>query len=170
MAIQVRPARQDEASELRRLRLEMLSDSPSSFAEVFDRVSGWDEARWDERLRSMTAPDAALFVATEDDRWVGQAGARIYGNYVRPRAYLLAVYVSPAYRGQRLVNRLIGEVEAWAVGLGHRELFLDVHEDALPARTSYARLGFVETGVTIPYVNDETRSEVEMAKWLSLPR
>lgn len=170
MAIEVRPARQDEAPQLRRLRLEMLLDSPSSFAERLDRVSGWDQARWEERLRSMTAPDAVLFVAVDGERWVGQAGGRIYGNYVHPRVYLLAVYVSPEQRGLRLVNRLVGEVEAWAVTMGHRELFLDVHEDAAPARKSYSRMGFVATGASLPYVNDETRSELELVKWLTTRR
>ena len=166
MGVEVRRARPDEASELKRLRLEMLRDSPSSFVERLERVEAWDEGRWTSRLTSMSAPDSALFIAAEDDAWVAQAGGRLYGTYVPPRAYLLSVYVTPSRRGRRLVEQVVERVEDWARGLGFNELYLDVHEGAAAARIAYARMGYVETGVTTPYANDEAESEIELAKQL----
>ena len=43
-----------------------------------------------------------------------------------------------------------------------RALRLEVHETNLRARAAYARLGFVETGATVPYPLEPGGLEVEM--------
>lgn len=163
MSIVVRSARSDEVEESRRLRLEMLADSPDSFNERLDALERWPTSRWASRLTSSLAPDSTLLVAEVGGVWIGQAAGRLYAHYDPVRAYVLAVYVTPAHRSRGIAAALVRGIADWATRQGTDRLWLDVHEDAGPARALYRRLGFVATGVTVPYMHDRSRSQVELA-------
>ena len=55
------------------------------------------------------------------------------------------LYVQPRARGQRWGQRLAGAVVDEARAIGYRELVLDTLDWMTPARSLYARLGFVES-------------------------
>ncbi|MCC2592754.1 GNAT family N-acetyltransferase [Tessaracoccus sp. OS52] len=168
MAVTLRQARPEEWEQARRLRLEMLGDAPHSFNDRLADAEGWDDARWRSRLSSAVLDDSVLFVAVDAaGDWQAQMGAREYLNHQPARVWLLEVYVSPAHRGTGVAAELLAAVERWAVTRGHARLYLDVHEDAEPARRFYRRAGFVETGTRRPYPNDPRKQELEMVKELS---
>ncbi|QNP56930.1 hypothetical protein [Tessaracoccus defluvii] len=81
MSIVVRSARPDEVEQSRRLRLEMLADSPDSFNERLDDLERWPTSRWASRLTSSLAPDSTLLVAEVGGVWIGQAAGRLYAHY-----------------------------------------------------------------------------------------
>lgn len=164
--VEVRRATAGEWRESRDLRLEMLADSPRSFLDGLNEVERWDDERWQARMRSHTAPDSVVIAAVADRRWVGQASGRIFSDTEPPRAYALAVYVSPQWRGRGLAARLVGGVGEWAAGLGIGALHLDVHEDARPAIASYLRQGFVFTGERSEHPNHQGEWELEMVRAL----
>jgi len=89
------------------------------------------------------------------------------GGYLENGAPLLVgVYVSPDYRGAAgVADALLTAVEDWARERGDR-LALHVHSGNARARAYYRSRGFVETGVTIPYVLDTSALELEMVKAL----
>lgn len=167
LMVNIRRARPDEWAQSRDLRLEMLSDSPRSFLDKLDDVVGWPEDRWKSRLTSMSAPDSILVVAVDGDAWVGQASGRVIGSFDPPRAYVLGVYVTPSTRGMGLAGQLVGEVATWAEGLGFEDLYLDVHEDAEPAKASYVRQGFTFTGTSAEHPHYPGELELEMVKRLA---
>jgi ribosomal protein S18 acetylase RimI-like enzyme len=79
-------------------------------------------------------------------------------------AWLAAVYVSPAHRGQGLLGQLVERCAGWARQRGMAVLRLEVHEDNARAQAAYAKLGFVETGQRQPYPLDPTRDELIMQR------
>ncbi len=169
-ALTLREARSDEWQASRVLRLEMLTDTPHSFGDRLGDALGWDEDRWRDRHESHLLPDSAVFVAVEPDgRWVGHMAVREFSNYSPPRVWLMGVYVSPTHRGGSTAGALLALAESWARGRGFDDLYLDVHEHAVPAQTFYRRQGFAPTGRTSPYPLDLTTSEMEMVKRLAAP-
>ena len=149
----------DDWEVARSLRLEMLADSPRSFETQLDDVEPWTDERWRAWMRSATLDDSIVVAAvTDDGRWVGQASGRLFDG----RPYAIAVYVTPTHRGRGLAAQLVGRVAEWARGLGHDHLYLDVHEDAAPARASYERQGFEYTGGSVEHSRYPGEFELEM--------
>jgi RimJ/RimL family protein N-acetyltransferase len=163
--VEVRRGRPDDWQLFKALRLEALADTPIGFLETLQQAQQHDDQLWRERAdRGAEGGESFQVLALDGDRPVGTCVA-----YVRDgRAWLAAVYVTPAARGQGLLAELVRLCVQWARRQGPPELVLEVHEDNARARRAYSRLGFVETGTTRPYPLDPTRQELEMA--LALPR
>lgn len=157
MNVQIRPARADEWQQYRRLRLEMLTDSPYAF---IDDVSADTEHQWQQRTRSRCLPDTRWIVAAAGAEWLGQMMARPYAD----RMYLLEVYLSPTARGQGLAETLLADIERWGAQQGHEALWLDVNERQVAARRFYSRHGFVETGTTRPHQVHTQTLDIELRK------
>ena len=90
---------------------------------------------------------------------VGMASAFLHDD----RVFVGAVHITPRWRGRphAVLARLVDAVAGWAVSSTGR-LFLEVHETNLRARAAYARLGFVETGASVPHPLEPGGLEVEM--------
>lgn len=142
----------------RQLRVEALRDTPIGFLETVEAALAKDEAAWRRRLADV--PCNVLVLAD------GAAVAMSSGFLIDGRPFLGAVYVTPAWRSQGLLARLVEAVAAWARA-GADVLLLEVHEDNLRARSAYVRLGFVETGERRPYPLAPDRDELVMALPLS---
>ena len=151
----VRVAGPDDWAAWRDLRLEALLDTPIGFVETYQNASAKDEQAWRQRMADV--PLSVL--AGSAGRVVGMSS----GFLIDGRPFLGAVYVTPAHRGTGVLAALTAPVVAWARALKATELLLEVHERNLRARTAYARLGFVETGVTTPYPLDPGGLELVMA-------
>jgi GNAT superfamily N-acetyltransferase len=153
----------------RDLRLEMLADSPTAYVETLADAQGFDEAQWRLRARRSSFPGSVGVVAVDrdSDRFVGTMSA--FTDAERGRTWVVAVYVSPDYRGRAhgVADAMLDAVEEWAVRVGKTELFLEVHEDNARAQAFYARRGFEPTGSTRPYDLDESQTELEMRRSLT---
>lgn len=164
----IRPARPHEWEQARRLRLEMLADTPHSFGDRLEDAVDWDNERWRIRHESHLLPDSAVLVAVgATGGWVGHMAVREFHNYSQPRAWLLGVYVTPAHRGDGTAGALLDAVESWALDRGFDALYLDVHERAIPAQRFYDRQGFRRTGASHPCPLDTAATEFEMMKHLT---
>jgi ribosomal-protein-alanine N-acetyltransferase len=75
----------------------------------------------------------------------GDAGF-LLGRAVAGEAELLTVAVAPESRGRGLGQRLVSRFLYQARLRGAEVAFLEVAEDNAPARATYARAGFAETG------------------------
>jgi GNAT superfamily N-acetyltransferase len=161
----VRRTTEADWAEVRDLRLEMVRDTPIAFGETIETALAVPEAEWRMRAARGSAPSSLGLAAIVNGRWVGTMGA-----YVPARdsgALLVGVYVSPGFRGTDagVADALLTRIEEWAGERG-RTLTLHVHAENTRARAFYARRGFVDTGVTLPYVLDPTEFEYEMVKSL----
>lgn len=152
--------------EIRQLRLEMIRDTPTAYAETLDDALGHGQGEWIMRGERGTAEHGiALAAITEDGRWIGTMGAFVPNSETGP--LLVGVYVAPDFRGRSagVADALLSAIEAWARTEGTR-LALHVHEDNARARSYYERQGFAFTGQAIAYNLDASRNELEMVKSL----
>ena len=159
MRAEVRRIRPQEWPQSKALRLEALADTPIGFLETLAQAQQLDDEVWQQRaVRGAEGGEAFQVLAWDGERPVANSVSFLRDG----RAWLAAVYVSPAARGAGLLAELVGACADWARAQGADELVLEVHEDNARARTAYARLGFFETGATRPYAPDPTRRELEM--------
>jgi RimJ/RimL family protein N-acetyltransferase len=157
----VRRIRPQDWPRSRALRLEALADTPIGFLETLEQAQQFDEQVWRERaIRGAEGGDSFQVLAWDGERPVGNSVSFLRDG----RAWLVAVYLSPDARGAGLLGELVDACADWARGQGAAELVLEVHEDNARARAAYAKLGFVETGVSCPYAPDPTRRELEMSR------
>lgn len=164
MAFVIRSTTADDWRELRALRLEMLADTPLAFGERLEDAAALDERQWRVRGARPTNPRTTVLAAIADDgTWLGTMGGVV--EFGRP--VLVGVYVTPSARGAEsgVADALLAGVEQWARTEGS-EIILHVHSQNPRARAFYARRGYVESGVTLPYRLDTSQTELEMVKTL----
>lgn len=152
--------------EIRDLRLEMIRDTPTAYAETLQDALNHNDDEWVMRGERGTAEHGISLAAISDNgRWLGTMGAFVPSPETGP--LLVGVYVTPAFRGREigLSNALLSTIEDWSRTESTR-LTLHVHEDNARARSYYERQGFVLTGQTVAYNLDTTKNELEMVKRL----
>ncbi|MFI5958423.1 GNAT family N-acetyltransferase [Cryptosporangium sp. NPDC051539] len=169
MTYQVRRTGPNDFTELKRLRLEALKDSPLAFVEQYDEAAALPDTAWRARAAST---DTAWFAAVADGRFVATAGVFAEAEVtVQVSAMLVGVYVTPTVRGGPAGPAVTSAAVDWA--FEHlradvvRLFVLDLNERA---KAFYRRLGFTETGHTIRYPPDPTYRELEMAVTTPLRR
>jgi ribosomal protein S18 acetylase RimI-like enzyme len=136
--MQIRTLGPDDWQTKRDLRLAALLDAPEAFMTTYAEVAGRDEEQW----RAWPAGGAQLFTAwPTPDKAVGLAGA---GRAEIPGfAYLFAMWVDPAARGQGVAGALIRGVSEWTVAQGLNGVVLEVAPGNDIAERAYRRYGFV---------------------------
>jgi len=140
--LKIEELRTDEAERLAEIRLRALRDTPDAFDSTYEENCARPPESWTEQLTTMPT-----FVAVSNGVDIGMArGAR--DRSCDSSAWLLSMWVSSEYRGQRIGERLIDAVTSWARALGMARLLLDVADDNASAVALYARKGFQPTGET----------------------
>ncbi|MCL2448284.1 MAG: GNAT family N-acetyltransferase [Polyangiaceae bacterium] len=138
---------ENDARELRTLRLNALRDAPDSFLGTYEAEAAEPESLTVDRLRrTVDARDSGVLGAFEDGALVGMLGiARDTGRKASHRARLWGMYVAPAARKRGVARALLDAAIARlrAAG-GVEQVHLTVTAD--PAHRLYARAGFVVIG------------------------
>ncbi|PWC06257.1 GNAT family N-acetyltransferase [Mycetocola zhujimingii] len=163
----IRPTTDADWREVRRLRLEMLADTPIAFGETLAHAQAVGEAEWRMRGRRGTNDGGTVLVAiTNDGRWVGTMGTYTPNGTTVPM--LVGVYVTPEFRGEAagVTSALLEGVEQWTRERSDR-ITLHVHEDNTRAHAYYVKKGYRDTGVTMPYDLDPAKRQLEMVKILA---
>jgi GNAT superfamily N-acetyltransferase len=164
--VEIRRLRAGEAARFRELRLRALQDSPDAFASSYEREAELPAAHW-ERLAeaSERALTEIVFLAEEDDAWLGMAG-----GYLRESAPdvagLWGMWVSPEARRRMLASHLADTVAVWARARKALTLELSVTDRSEAAAALYERLGFVPTGETEPLASNPEILEVSLSRLL----
>lgn len=96
---------------------------------------------WRKRVRALAEGDGEIFLAHLGDEAVGflcieASEAHVHGAYVNN------LHVLPHIKGQGVGKALLDAGEKWARVRGHRQLYLFVFEDNLPARQFYHAQGW----------------------------
>ena len=90
--------------------------------------------------------EAAVLVAIRHDEIVGSGYALVKEakNYVDHEryAYLGFMFVPEQYRGQGINKKIIEAFKEWAVGMGLREIRLEVYAENTNAIKAYEKTGF----------------------------
>lgn len=133
----------DDWEAWRDVRLRSLQDSPDAFGSTYAREVRLDEPTWRERLDD---PTGVAVLASRRGVPVGMGGG--YED-LPGHLHVVAMWVAPEARGQRVAHAVLLALEGWAEERRLR-LHLDVSTENAPARRSYERFGFVGTGETRP--------------------
>jgi RimJ/RimL family protein N-acetyltransferase len=136
-----------DVADYRRLRLESIVESPTSFFPSLEQAS--EVPLPEMRARIEPTPFQLFFGAFENDELVGMAGMlREPHAKTRHAATIMGVYVTPACRAKGLAKDLIQKIIAQAQSNPEiLQLTLCVNTTNPVARSLYAKLGFVSTGV-----------------------
>ena len=167
----VRPTSATDWQNVRRLRLEMLADTPLAYGETIQAGLARTDAEWHARAARGDGPDTAAVAAvdTGTGRWIGTMGGFL-GGFGSTGPLLVGVYVAPGSRGRAsgVADALLDAIEKWARERGST-LSLHVHEDNARAIAFYRRRGFTFTGRSAPYDLAPSSLECEMRRDLAPP-
>jgi ribosomal protein S18 acetylase RimI-like enzyme len=135
----------------------MLADSPSAYGTTYDQAARNDEHVWKKRLR-----DNVVLLAR-----VGAepAGSTMYSTLEQSDpgdCALFGMWVDPRFRSAGVGGALVQAVVAEARAAGKRRVVLHVVSGNASATDLYERAGFVPTGRTLPYPQDDRVVEIEM--------
>jgi ribosomal protein S18 acetylase RimI-like enzyme len=147
-----------DGERLRELRLRALQEAPYAFLSSFERERDRTAQDWVELARS-----SVVFVAEENDQWLGMVGAYVPDE--APEAVgIWGAWVDPSARGRGLGRLLMHAAIEWARDRGAARVDLSVTDQADAAYALYRRLGFVPTGEREPLASDPTRVEIFMTR------
>lgn len=136
-ASSIRAASEGDWEHLKRIRLSALLNSPTAFGLSHAEATAYSEQQWRERASGATRTQFLL--AFDKGQPVG-----LIGDVISPAQeyHLIAMYIQPPYRGQRIAARLIEAVKARAIDRGHARVVLSVSPSNVSAVELYRRQGF----------------------------
>ncbi len=158
MPIIYRKLKPSEAADFRRVRLECLQKFPDSFGTLFE-----DEVvkpkLYFEDLIEKNVPDAFFFGAFYEKNLIGIAGfVRGDRTKTRHRGEIVAMYVNPDLRGQRVGENLLRALIKAVFEIEEIEqVHLTVVADNPAAVKLYERIGFESFGVQENYFKSGER-------------
>ncbi|BBH65034.1 N-acetyltransferase [Actinoplanes sp. OR16] len=163
----VRRVTPEDAGRMRALRLEMLADSPLAFLETLAQAAARPHESFRQRIRqSATGNETAQFIAGPADGGgplIGHAGGTVLPD--EPGCTVVfAVYVTPAFRGGKVLAQLVDAVADWSLAAGRDELMLEVVVGNGRAVRAYEKLGFVDTDVRLPHPTVPQLTELQMRR------
>jgi ribosomal protein S18 acetylase RimI-like enzyme len=155
----IRVLGENDALELRTLRLHALRDAPDSFMSTYEAESLESVSVTAERLRrTADAKDSGVLGAIEDGALVGMLGmVRDSGRKASHRALLWGMYVAEEARKRGIGRALLDAAIARLGAAGVEQLHLTVSTNADPARRLYRRVGFALIGTVREAMKDGER-------------
>ena len=128
-----------EAERMKALRLRALREDPQGFSSTYEREIALPDDWWTSRAAlSEAGTEQRMYVAVEDEAWLGMALARNDAG----TAVLNALWVAPEGRGRGAARALADACAAWAREHGFDVLEVGFFPDNTPARRMYEAVGF----------------------------
>jgi RimJ/RimL family protein N-acetyltransferase len=155
-----------DAARMRALRLEMLADHPLAFLETLAQAAARSHEGYRQRLaQAARGGQLAQFIADPGGRarLIGHAGGTILPD-APGETVIFAVYVTPAYRGGKVLAELIEAVADWSRAAGRDRLMLEVVTGNDRAVRAYEKLGFEDTGERVPHPVLPALTELRMRR------
>ena len=152
MQIIYRKIKPTEAADFRRVRLECLQKFPDNFGTLFEDEVGKSKLYFEEVIEKDSA-DAFFFGAFDGENLIGIAGfVRGERTKTRHRGEIVAMYVNPRFRGQKVGENLLRALLEAAFAIeGVEQAHLTVVADNAAAVGLYERIGFESFGVQKNY-------------------
>ena len=158
--ILVREATPEDWQAMRDVRLAALREAPQAFASTAEREAAYSEQEW--RAWTQVGGHGVMYLAEVAGlpEPAGMAGV-LAGH---DGADLIAMWVRPAARGQKVGEALIEAAAEWARSRGFDSMYLWVTESNASARRLYERSGFTMTGERQPLPSDPSLPEIKMSR------
>ena len=157
-----------DAARMRALRIEMLADTPLAFLETLAQAAARSHEGYRRRIaQAATGGQIAQFVADPGprSRLIGHAGGTVLPEDAG-ETVVFAVYVTPAFRGGKVLADLVEAVAGWSLEHGRRMLMLEVVAGNGRALRAYEKLGFEDTGERVPHPVLPALTELRMRRSL----
>ena len=148
-----------DGATLREVRLRALRDAPDAFLATYDVEAAFPDHVWDGRLRQ---PGNANFVWQAGDGAAGGVVAFVRERPDAPVAWIVGMWVDPAYRSRGVADELIDAAVRAARDDGVRTLRLHVADGNVRAERVYARHGFAKTGGPLNAMPGHTAIETDV--------
>ncbi|PKO19250.1 MAG: hypothetical protein CVU39_01480 [Chloroflexi bacterium HGW-Chloroflexi-10] len=145
----IRPAVPADAEALRELRLEALTAHPTAFSADLETNRAQTVAMWVDRINRYDRDEyGVIYIAEAAAKLVGMMGL-VRGDSPKTRhsSFIISVYVTNAWRGHQLGERLIDGCLGWAREHGVEIAKLGVSNTNFPAIQCYLNAGFSIYGV-----------------------
>jgi GNAT superfamily N-acetyltransferase len=158
--VTVRAVTPEDWQLMRDTRLAALREAPSAFASTAEREAAYDEAKW--RSWTQVSGTGVMYFAEVAAlaEPAGLAGVYLDGD----EPHVVAMWVHPAARGQKVGEALIEATAGWTRSRGFGALYLWVAAPNAPARKLYERCGFTDTGGRQPLPSDPATPEIKMRR------
>lgn len=152
MPIIYRKLKPTEAKDFRRVRLECLQKFPDSFGTLYEDETVKPKLYFED-LIERNVPDAYFFGAFDEEKLIGIAGfVRGERTKTRHRGEIVAMYVNPDFRGQKIGENLLRAlIKSVFESDGIEQVHLTVVADNAAAVGLYERIGFESFGVQENY-------------------
>lgn len=149
-----------EADRLRVFRLAALADAPTAFAQTLEEGNRRPLGYWQMlAARGAKGEQAVTFIGELDGEWAGMVGGLLADDQT---AMLVAMWVHPAHRRNRLGLALVRAVQDWARCLDRSRLRLWVTETNDAAIRLYTSAGFAPTEKRQPLPSNDSLYEIEL--------
>ena len=149
---------------IRRATVEDLADV-IFIARVSVGAPQWSDRQYEEILRASSEPRATRIILVAEMR-TRLAGFCVASTAV-DEATLESVVVVAEMRRQGLAKRLCQQALAWAVKRGAQEVWLEVRQSNIAARSLYLSIGFMEDGKRPSYYAQPKEDAVMMRALLN---
>ena len=148
--ITIRRLQVGEGELFKQIRLRALQEAPYAFPATYAAAIERSPESWREQAdRSAQGADRATFIAFSDELPVGMAA--LYREEDQfDVGELLQVWVSPEYRGTRVIWDLMDEIFRWARENGFRRIIAGVTKGNDRAVKFYMNYGFSMTAERSP--------------------
>lgn len=152
MSIVYRKIKPSEAADFRRVRLECLQKFPDKFGTLYKDEAANPKLYFEE-LIEQNLSDAFFFGAFDGENLIGIAGfMRGERTKTRHRGEIVAMYVDPDFRGQKIGENLLCALLESAFAIeGVEQAHLTVVADNRAAIGLYERIGFESFGIQKNY-------------------
>ena len=136
MRIDIQQTTEADWRDLKKVRLQSITESPKSFGLTYEAVSAYTDDQWRERAGNRTPP--MYFVARDEGVPIGLIG----GVKAHAEFNLIAMWVAPSHRGRGVGKALVATVLSTAASRGESEVSLFVSPINKAASTLYESMGF----------------------------
>ena len=140
--ITIRRLQTGEVDLFKQVRLMALQEAPYAFPSTYANAAQRSAESWQEQAdRSAQGPDRATFIVFADNAPIGMAA--LYRDEEKVDVgELLQVWVSPEYRGTRVVWDLMDEIFNWANENRFYRMIAGVTKGNARALKFYIKYGF----------------------------
>jgi GNAT superfamily N-acetyltransferase len=145
--VTIRSAQETDVLAYRELRLEALHNHPEAFGSDYAVNQAHPMTFWTDRVR-ITGNERTLYFAVYNDSLIGTCAIyRGDSPKTRHSAFIVGVYVQPAWRGLGIADGLIAACLEWAQQQGVKIVKLGVAATNTSAIRRYSNCGFKIYGI-----------------------
>jgi ribosomal protein S18 acetylase RimI-like enzyme len=136
MRIDIQQTTEADWLDLKKVRLQSLTESPKAFGLTHEAVSAYTDDQWRARAGNQTLP--MYFIARDEENPIGLIG----GVKTNAEFNLIAMWVDPSHRGLGVGKALVEKVLSTASSCGESEVSLFVSPFNKAASALYESMGF----------------------------